>query len=71
MCENMTTEDIAKHKLIVSEGKKTIKQSYLCIKEKIRNVRQNYRNALVQGGRSGKMLHLPLTLYTECSLFFR
>ena len=71
MCDDMTTEDIAKHKLIVSEGKKTIKQSFLRIKEKIRNVRQNYWNALVQGRQSGKMLHLPLTLYSECLLFFR
>ena len=33
MRDDMTTEDIAKHKLIVSEEKKLIKQGYLRIKE--------------------------------------
>ena len=56
---DMTTEDIAKHKLIVSEEKKLIKQGYLCIKEKIKNVRQDYLNGVVQGRRSGsgKFVH--------------
>ena len=49
MRDDMTTEDIAKHKLIVSEEKKLIKQGYLRFKEKIKNVRQNYRNGVVQG----------------------
>ena len=45
----MTTEDTAKHKLIVSEEKKLTKQGYHCIKEKNKNVRQDYRNDVVQG----------------------
>ena len=49
----MTTEDIAKRKLIVSEEKKLIKQGYLQIKENIKNVMQDYRNAILQGRRSG------------------
>ena len=49
MRDDMTTEDIAKHKLIVSEEKKLIKQGYLCIKEKIKNVRQDYRNGILLG----------------------
>ena len=57
--DNVTTKDIAKHKLIASEEKKLIKQGYLHIKEKIKNVRQDYRNAVVQGRRSGsgKFVH--------------
>ena len=39
--------------MIIPEGKKLIKQGYLRIKEKIKNVRQDYRNAIVQGRRSG------------------
>ena len=80
---DMTTEDIAKHKLIVSEEKKLIKQGYLCIKEKIKNVRQDYRNTVVQGRRSGRgkfvhdycdllkglwEVHLPLTVYRMLAL---
>ena len=83
--DDMTTEDTAKHKLIVSEEKKLIKHGYLRIKEKIKNVREDYRNAVVQGRRSGsgKFVHdywnllkelwggSPATNYTECSYFFR
>ena len=45
--------------MIVSEEKKLIKQGYLRIKEKIKNVRQDYRNAVVQCRRSGsgKFVH--------------
>ena len=83
MKDDMTTEDIAKHKLIVSEEKKLIKQGYLCIKEKIKNVRQDYRNAVVQGRRPGRgkfvhdycdllkglwEVHLPLTVYRMLAL---
>ena len=83
--DDMTTEDTAKHKLIVSEEKKLIKHGYFRIKEKIKNVREDYRNAVVQGRRSGsgKFVHdywnllkelwggSPATNYTECSYFFR
>ena len=65
--DNMTTKDIAKHKLIASEEKKLIKQGYLLIKEKIKNVRQDYRNAVVQGRRSGsgKFVHDYYVLLKE------
>ena len=67
MRDNMTTKDIAKHKLIASEEKKLIKQGYLLIKEKIKNVRQDYRNAVVQGRRSGsgKFVHDYCVLLKE------
>ena len=39
MKADMTTEDIAKHKLIVSEEKKLTEQGYLYIKKKIKHVR--------------------------------
>ena len=59
MRDCMTTEDIAKHKLIVSEEKKLIKQGYFHIKENIRNVRQEYQNAAVESRRSesAKFIH--------------
>ena len=67
MRNDMTTEDIAKHKLIVPEEKKLTKQGYLRIKEKTKNVRQDYRSAVVQGWRSGsgKFVHDDWDLLKE------
>ena len=48
MRDCMTTEDIVKHKLILSEERKLFKKSYLHIKENVRNVRQDYQNAAVE-----------------------
>ena len=59
MRDCMTTEDIVKHKLILSEEKKLIKKSYLHIKENVRNVRQDYQNAAVESrwSESAKFVH--------------
>ena len=67
MRNDMTTEDIAKRKLIVSEKKKLIKQGYLHIKENIKNVMQDYRNAIAPGRRSGsgKFVHFNWNLLKE------
>ena len=67
MRNDMTTEDIAKHKLIVPEEKKLTKQGYLRIKENTKNVRQDYRSAVVQGWRSGsgKFVHDDWDLLKE------
>ena len=48
MRDCITTEDIVKHKLILSEEKKLFKKNYLHIKENVRNVRQDYQNAAVE-----------------------
>ena len=58
MRDCMTTADIVKRKLILSE-KKLIKNSYLHIKENVRNVRQDYQNAAVESrwSKSAKFVH--------------
>ena len=75
--DDMTTEDIAIHKLITSEEKKLIKQGYLYIKEKIKNVTTHNVMLLYKAGeqevgnsfmiteifiKSFGMVHLPLTV---------
>ena len=51
--DDLSPEDIAKTQVIIAEEKKMIKVGYTRIREKIKNIRQDFRNASLQGRRSG------------------
>ena len=51
--EDLSTEELAKQKAAVAEEKKLIKIGYQRIKQKIKDLRQDYSNAVTVGRRSG------------------
>ena len=51
--DDLSTEELAKQKAAVAEEQKLIKIGYQRIKQKIKDLRQDYRNAVTVGRRSG------------------
>ena len=51
--DDLSTEELAKRKAAVAEEQKLIKLGYQRIKQKIKDLRQDYRNAVTVGRRSG------------------
>ena len=51
--DDLSTEELAKRKAAVAEEQKLIKIGYQRIEQKIKDLRQDYRNALTSGRRSG------------------
>ena len=51
--DELSTEELAKQKDAVAEERKLIKIGHQRIKQKIKDLRQDYRNAVTVGRRSG------------------
>ena len=51
--DDLSTEELAKQKAAIAEEQKLIKNDYQKIKQKIKDLRQDYKNAVTVGRRSG------------------
>jgi len=51
--ENISGKELANQKLIIAAENKAIKIGYDRIREKVKDIRQNYRKAVTKGRRSG------------------